>query len=283
MIDLHLHTRASDGTWTPEEALNAAARFGLTAAAFADHDSLASTAAGMAIARRLSLRFIRAVEISAGSNAEGILHILGYGVDPGHPRLRAVLAANQAAWDENERLSLQALARLGIHVSPERYAYWTRHREAGGWPTYNCLVEMGLVADHREYFNRYFGPGRPACVTSTFAAPAEVVAAVKAAGGVPVLAHPGADDPEGRAILGRPGFLDSLIALGIEGFEAYAVENSPAVTEYLLAYSRARGLLITGGSDCHGTFVAGRRLGHPPVPDECLPPLLARLRPGTYV
>lgn len=283
MIDLHLHTRASDGTWTPEEALTAAARFGLTAAAFADHDTLASTAAGMGIAARLDIRFIRSVEITAGSDAEGILHILGYGVDPDHPRLRAVLAANQAAWTANERASLANLARLGIEIPRARYDYWAVHREAGGWPTYNCLVEMGLVADHREYFAKYFGPGRPARVTSTFAAPAEVVAAVKEAGGVPVLAHPGAYDPEGRTILDRPGFLDGLTALGIEGLETYANENTPAITDHLLAYARERNLLITGGSDCHGTFVAGRRLGHPPVPDACLPPLLARLRPGSYV
>lgn len=283
MIDLHLHTQASDGTWTPEEALTAAARFGLTAAAFADHDTLASTAAGMAVAPRLGLRFIRAVEITAGSDVEETLHILGYGVHPDHPQLRAVLAANQAAWAENERLSLANLARLGVAITPERHAYWASHREAGGWPTYNCLIEMGLVADHREYFDRYFGPGRPARVTSTFSAPAAVIAAVKAAGGVPVLAHPGAYDPKDRTILDRPGFLDGLVALGIEGLEAYANENTPAVTEYLLAYARERNLLITGGSDCHGTFVAGRRLGHPQVPDACLPPLLARLRPGSYV
>lgn len=283
MIDLHLHTQASDGTWTPAEAMAEAAKTGLSAVAFTDHDSLASVAAGMEEARRLGLVFVVGVEITAGSNREGLLHILGYGVDPDHPSLRAVLAKNQAAWEENERRSVANLARLGIEIDPERYAHWAAHRERGGWPTLNCLIELGLVTGYRDYFAKYFGPGRPAYVETEFAAPAEVIAAVKAAGGVPVLAHPGAYDPEGRTVLDRPGFLDGLVEMGIEGLEAYANENSPAVTAYLLAYSRERRLLVTGGSDCHGTFVPERRIGVPPVPDECLEPLLRRIRPGSFV
>ncbi|MGE5529149.1 MAG: PHP domain-containing protein [Patescibacteria group bacterium] len=282
MIDLHLHTRASDGTWTPGRAAAEAAKAGMTAIAFTDHDSLASVAAGRRAAKKLGLRFINAVEITAGSNAEDVLHILGYGVDKEHVTLRGILARNQAAWRQNELLSIEALAGLGIRIDPERYAYWERHREAGGWPTYNCLVEMGLVADYRDYFGKYFGPGRPAHVTTEFVQPQEAVAAIAAAGGVPVLAHPGAYDPRGRSILERPGFLDAMVAMGIAGFEAIANENSPEVTEHLLAYCRRRDLLATGGSDCHGEF-AGRRLGRPPVPDSYLPPLLARLRPGSYV
>lgn len=283
MIDLHLHTQASDGTWSPDQAVAEAARIGLHAIAFADHDSLASVAVGMRAARGRGLRFVIATEITSGASAEESLHILGYGVDPANPRLRSVLACNQEAWRANERSSLINLARLGIVISQLRYDYWAAHREAGGWPTYNCLAELGLVRDHRDYFAKYFGPGCPAHVETAFVPPAEAIAAIKDAGGVAILAHPGAYDPAGRTVLERPGFLDGIVGLGIDGLEAIANENSPEVTEHLLAYCRARGLIITGGSDCHGGFVAGRTLGRPPVPDEHLPPLLARLRPGSHV
>lgn len=283
MIDLHLHTQASDGTWTAAEAVAAAARAGMSAAAITDHDSLASVAAGLEEARRRGICFVAGVELTAGSSRTELLHILGYGVDAERPEFRAILDYNQAAWKENERASVASLARLGIGIEDERYAYWEAHRERGGWPTLNCLVELGLVADYREYFAKYFGRGRPAFVETEFAPPTEVIAAIKAAGGVAVLAHPGAYDPEGRTILERPGFLDGLVEMGIDGCEAYANENSPEVTAHLLEYCRRRDLLVTGGSDCHGDFVPHRRIGLPPVPDEILAPLLERLRPESYV
>ncbi|NLG83062.1 MAG: PHP domain-containing protein [Firmicutes bacterium] len=282
MIDLHVHTRFSDGTWTPEEGVAAARRAGVSALAFTDHDAVEAVGPGMAAAVREGLGFISGVEISAGSSADPV-HLLGYGIDPDHPALREVLAKNQAAWEENERLSLERRARLGVVISPERYEYWRRHREAGGWPTLNCLVEMGLVTDYREYFDRYFGPGRPAYVETTFVAPAEAIAAIKAAGGVPVLAHPGAYHPEGKTILERQELLAEMVALGIEGLEVYSQANSPAVQEFLSAYAREHDLLVTGGSDCHGEFIPARRLGFPPVPDECFTALLARMNPERVV
>lgn len=283
MIDLHLHTQASDGSWTPARMVREAAKIGLRAIAFTDHDSMSSVDEGLALAKEAGLRFLAGVEITASLEGAEFVHLLGYGVDGRDARLRAVLAANQAAWAENERRSLENLAKLGIHISKERYDYWACHREPGGWPTLNCLVELGLVKGHRDYFDKYFGLGRPAYVETIFADPAEVIGAIKTAGGVPVLAHPGAYDPAGRTVLDRPGFLDGFVRMGLEGLEAFANENSPAVTEHLLTYCREHDLLVTGGSDCHGEFVAGRILGRPPVPDEYLPPLLARLKRGSYV
>ncbi|MGE5598940.1 MAG: PHP domain-containing protein [Bacteroidota bacterium] len=283
MIDLHLHTRASDGTWTAEETVREAMRAGLSALAVTDHDSVASVAAGMAAAARWGRRFITGVELTAAWEGEEDLHLLGYGIDPASPALRRILDYNQRVWAENERQSLARLAEIGISIPPERYEYWRAHTEAGGWPTLNCLKELGLVKDYREYFAKYFGPGRPAHVHRRFAEPEEVIAAIHGAGGVAVIAHPGAYDPEGRTVLERPGFLDRLREMGLDGIEAIANENSPPVTEYLLAYCRRYGLLATGGSDCHGEFVPNRAIGRPPVPDGYLPPLLARLRAGTYV
>ena len=155
-IDLHLHTNASDGTLSPQELLTAAAKLGLSAVSITDHDSTAALAAGTAVAAELGLAFIPGVELSASYSPEISLHILGYGIDPAHPELRKVLAANQKAWDQSEEDSIAALEKLAIKIDRTRYDYWKAHPEAGGWPMYNTLKEMGLVSDVNEYFDKYF-------------------------------------------------------------------------------------------------------------------------------
>lgn len=272
-IDLHLHTHASDGTLSPRDLLTAAAKLGLTAVSITDHDTTASLAAGAAVAAELGLAFIPGVEVSASYTPDISLHILGYGIDPTHPRLRKVLDENQKAWDQSEEDSIAALERLGIMIDRTRYDYWKANPTAGGWPLFNLLQEMGLVRNVNEYFDQYFGLGRPAYITIAFAPPEEVVQAIKAAGGVPVLAHPGLYLEDNVKLMTKPAFQQSLLRWGLEGLEAIASSHTPEETRSYLAFCQRHGLLVTGGSDYHGSF-AGRQLGSPVVDDAYLPPLL---------
>ncbi|NLW58809.1 MAG: PHP domain-containing protein [Firmicutes bacterium] len=272
-IDLHLHTQASDGTLSPRELLTAAAKLGLSAVSITDHDTTAALATGTAIAAELGLAFLPGVELSASYTPDVTLHILGYGIDPAHPGLQAVLAANQKAWDQSEEDSIAALERLGIKIDRTRYNYWKDHPEAGGWPMFNTLKEMGLVRDVNEYFDKYFGVGRPAYITITFAPPAAVIQTIKAAGGVPVLAHPGLYVEDNIKLMTKPAFQQTLLRWGIEGLEAITSYHSPEETAFFLKFCQKHGLLATGGSDYHGRF-AGRHLGTPVVDDTYLPPLL---------
>ena len=142
------------------------------------------------------------------------------------------------------------------------------------------MIEMGLVADTGEYFGKYFGLGRPAYVTTEFVSIPEAVAAIKAAGGVPVLAHPGLyrGDDGGRSekLALQPDFFPKLLSFGIEGVEVFANYHTPEETAFFLEACRRYNLLVTGGSDYHGDF-AGRTLGEPQLDEAYLPPLLARL------
>lgn len=281
-IDLHLHTNASDGTLSPQELLTAAAKLGLSAVSITDHDSTAALAAGTAVAAELGLAFIPGVELSASYSPEISLHILGYGIDPAHPELRKVLAANQKAWDQSEEDSITALEKLAIKIDRTRYDYWKAHPEAGGWPMYNTLKEMGLVSDVNEYFDKYFGVGRPAYITITFTPPETVIRAIKAAGGVPVLAHPGLYAEDNTKLMTKPSFQQAILGWGFEGLEAITTYHSPEETALYRNFCQKHGLLVTGGSDYHGSF-AGRHLGTPVVDDAYLPPLLeaiARRRQG---
>ncbi|NLM36954.1 MAG: PHP domain-containing protein [Firmicutes bacterium] len=281
-IDLHLHTHASDGTLSPRELLTEAAALGLSAVSITDHDTTASLAAGTAVAAELGLVFLPGVEVSASYTPDISLHILGYGIDPAHPALRKVLAVNQKAWDQSEEDSIVALEKLAIKIDRNRYDYWKAHPEAGAWPMFNTMKEMGLVRDVGEYFDKYFGVGRPAYITITFAPPEEVIQAIKTAGGVPVLAHPGLYVEDNLKLMTRPSFQQTILRWDIEGLEAIAGNHSPEESASYLSFCQKHGLLVTGGSDYHGDF-AGRRLGTPVVDDAYLPPLLeaiARRRQG---
>jgi predicted metal-dependent phosphoesterase TrpH len=279
-LDLHLHTQASDGTLTPEELVAKAAAKGLTGIAVTDHDTTDSLERTAKAAAEHGLVFIPGVEISASYTQHTAFHILGYGIDPENRELQAVLRHNLAAWDKNEEDSLLALEKLGIKIDGERYEYWKNHPERGGWPLLNVMIEMGLVADTGEYFGKYFGLGRPAYVTTEFVSIPAAVAAIKAAGGVPVLAHPGLyrvdDSVKGEKLASQPDFFPELLSFGIEGIEVFANYHTPEETAYFLEACRRHNLLVTGGSDYHGDF-AGRTLGEPRLDEAYLPPLLERL------
>lgn len=276
-IDLHLHTQASDGTLTPDILIEQAAENGLTAVAVTDHDVTASLAAGAAAAAKHGITFISGVEISSSYTPDIALHILGYGIDPENKELNRVLSYNLGAWEKSEEDSIKALKKLKIEISRERYDYWKDHREQGGWPLYNVLKEMGLIADINEYFGKYFGPGQPAYITINFVSPPEAIAAIKAAGGVPVLAHPGLYHQGVKKLITQSEFRKELISWGIKGLEAIAVGHTEEETNFLLAYCQTHNLLVTGGSDYHGGF-AGRRLGVPQVDEAYLTPLLEEIK-----
>lgn len=272
-IDLHLHTQASDGTMTADELIALAAREGLHAISITDHDSTASLQAGAVAAAKNNLTFIPGVELSASYSPDVSLHILGYGIDKDNKDLQRVLAENQKAWDKNEEDSIAALQKLDIKIDRERHEYWKTRYEQGGWPLLNVLKEMGLVTGVDDYFGKYFGYGKPAYLTYEFVTPQEAIAAIKSAGGVPVLAHPGLYFEGVKKLITEPGFLSKIVSWGIGGLEAIACGHSEEETNYLLTYCQTHDLLVTGSSDYHGGF-AGRTLGLPEVDEAYLSPLL---------
>ncbi len=272
-VDLHIHTTASDGCWTPEEVVAQVRAAGIGLFAVADHDTVAGVGPAAEAARRAGLRFLPAVEVSARLDGAG-LHILGYGIDPSHPDLARLLEANTARLEWVDEEILRRLARAGHPIDWEAYAAYRYDPSRGGWKALNYLIDLGICRDVHDFFKRiYVEPFRPP--PPDFPHPAEVAATIRAAGGVPVLAHPGLS-------FGRSGLdekdLAPFIEFGLAGVECYSPYNTPEVTRTCLAFCRRWALVVTGGSDCHGGFV-GRRLGIPPVrlEDLALGPLLSRL------
>lgn len=260
-IDLHIHTLASDGTFTPQEVVTAATQLGLGAIALTDHDTVASVREGATLARAAGIDYLSGVELTALRDAREI-HLLGYHLDPDAPCLLAYMKEIDEIRKRNARLAVENLAQLGLDLSWEEYEEYQAHRfrpEKGGWPLINLLKEKGLVRNHIEYFDKYFGVGRPAHIPPNYPLIPQAIRAIRGAGGVAILAHPASYLANGEVI--DEAWLEDLIAEGLNGLEVFSPYNNGHDPQALLQLARRLGLLITGGSDFHGAFTEGRELG----------------------
>jgi predicted metal-dependent phosphoesterase TrpH len=256
--DLHLHTTASDGRWTPERLVDEVQRVGIGLFSVTDHDSLASLAETADKVKGSSLLFLPGVELSARLNGQ-LYHLLGYGFEPTEQRLAAFVKSNGARLHRGSDDAIQLLADAGYPISLDDYAAYTWDRRRGGWKALNFLIDQGLCRDVHSYFSELFGGGliHP---EPDYPSPEKVIAAISQAGGVVVLAHPGATFYNGV----DAGRLDELVEMGMAGVECYSFHHDDLTTRFFLEYCDSRDLLVTGGSDCHGGF-AGRALGVPLV------------------
>lgn len=267
--DLHIHTTASDGRWTPRQLVEHIQSTEIRLFAVADHDILAGAIQAAELARQANLAFIPAVEISTKINTDGY-HILAYGVDTNNVILNQLLAANQKRlnWADDELL--RRLAQAGYPIDLAAYDDYQNDRTRGGWKSLNFLIDVGLCRDAKDFFENLFTPFAPP--PPDFPHPAQACSIIRAAGGLPVLAHPGtAWYKQGVSEQALAPFIE----FGIAGLECYTCHHDQATTQTCLAFCKRHDLLITGGSDYHGGFV-GRQLGVPVInlEDLHLGPLL---------
>ena len=256
--DLHLHTTASDGRWTPQQLIRAVQQAGIGLFSVTDHDSLGGLAETADGVRGTGLRFLPGVELSARLNGQ-VYHLLGYGFVPAEPRLAAFVQSNGARLHGASDDAVRLLAEAGYPIALDDYASYTWDRQRGGWKALNFLIDQGLCRDVHSYFSDLFG-GRIAHPAPDYPSPERVIATVREAGGLVVLAHPGASFYNGL----DTRRLDELVEMGLAGVECYSFHHDAKMTRFFLQYCDSRDLLVTGGSDSHGGF-AGRALGVPPV------------------
>ncbi|PZG15556.1 phosphatase [Micromonospora craterilacus] len=250
-IDLHTHSTASDGTLGPGELVHAAAGAGLDVVAITDHD----TTAGWEPALRAlppGLRLVRGAELSCrwyGEQPPLPLHLLAYLFDPDHPELVAELARVRAARAERGERIVALLRADGIDVSWPEILAGASGGTVGRPHIAQALIRAGLVATTTEAFGpdwlgeRYRLPKEDIDV---FAA----VRLVRAAGGVPVFAHPRATR---RGRIAPDTLIAELAAAGLAGLEADHEDHSPAERAHVHGLAAELGLLVTGSSDFHGS------------------------------
>lgn len=260
-VDLHLHTTASDGTWGPLELVTHVQNAGIELFAVTDHDSTESLMDVARLVKKFGLGFINGVEINTTYNKRNY-HILGLGIDPANCKLQILINTNKELMDNKDDESIKYLEKTHPRVSFSEYAKYTNQRERGGWKALNYLIDKKICNNHKDFFSLFGDWGNP-FEAMTFAAPGEIIKAIREAGGFSILAHPGASFYDRN----YQAFIAFMIDEGIKGIECFHPENSPEITKYCLEICKSNKLLVTGGSDCHGVFLANRNLGNP---DICL-------------
>ena len=257
-VDLHLHTTASDGRWTPEQLVEEVTGAGISLFAVTDHDSMDSLKATTDLVRGSGLSFLPGVELSARMNGQSY-HLLAYGIDAGDATLGDFVQANNTRLLGASDDAVGMLVEAGFSISSDDYSSYTWDRRRGGWKALNYLIDRGFCQDVRSYFGELF-VGELAHPQAHFPPPEEVIATARDAGGAVILAHPGTPFYNGLA----DERLDELVDMGLQGLECHSMHHDKADTRRFLDYCHSRDLLITGGSDCHGGLVQ-RSLGIPPV------------------
>ena len=263
-IDLHIHSTASDGTLTPTEILDSAHRLGLAAISITDHDTVAGCRVALDSELPDGLAFITGVEISAAPPPfyplSGSIHMLAYGIDLNNSRLNGILEALQdARLNRNPRI-ISRLNALGLSVTMEEVLRESANPNLLGRPHIaRVLVKKGYVPNFDAAFDTYLGNDRPAYVDKYRFPFDEAVATIKAAGGIPVIAHPGLYE-KGSGLM-TDAAMASFKAAGIGGVEVYYPEHSPKHTAHYEALAQRHGLLKTGGTDFHGDIKPEVALG----------------------
>ena len=279
MIDLHTHSTFSDGSDTPAELVALGAQAGLYAMALTDHDNLRGVPAFLQACQEHRILGLSGVEISA-EVPSGTLHILGYGLDPAHAELLHHLdrVLDGREW-RNEQI-LRRFNELGLALTWEEVASLAGEDVVGRPHFARALQKRGYVSSTQEAFEKYLGKGKAAYVDRYRLTPAEGLRMIRAAGGVPVIAHPSTWIAVDAML--EPA-LAELKALGLGGIEAYYPEHGQEKTITYLRMAAKLGLLVTGGTDYHGlakpNLAIGRAGGQFAVPDAVMGPLLAAL-PG---
>lgn len=256
-IDLHNHTTASDGAAPPAEAVRTAKELGLAAIAVTDHDTVAGVAEAMAAGAEMGVEIVPGIEISADYRGNRA-HILGLFVDPASEALRPAL---DWASDERARRNEKIVAHLaadGFDISLEALSAAYPNAVLGRPHIAEHLARKGYAASVTDAFRRYLGEGRPYYRSKERIPLADAASLIRAAGGLPIVAHPFQYGYDEAALL---AYLSAARDAGCLGLEAYYSEHAPEQQRYLLELAAAWGMLVSGGSDWHGSRKPHIRMG----------------------
>ena len=261
VVDLHLHTTASDGRLTPTELVNLAAKRGLLTIAVTDHDSTEGLDEAFRAAEAYpQLTVIPGAELSTDVPGSEI-HVLAYFINYGDEQLQETLQKFRVGRLHRAKSMVEKLRELGVDIE------WERVQEIAGEAAFGrphialAMVEKGYINQTNEAFERYIGRNGPAYVEREKLTPQEAVGMISGWGGVAVVAHP-AQIPD------LDGVLDDLKAVGLAGLEVFYAQYSEEKIQELADVAIRHGLVPCGGSDYHS-------LGNPgePLPGAMGPPL----------
>ncbi|MBC9956058.1 PHP domain-containing protein [Yimella sp. cx-51] len=247
-IDLHTHSTESDGTESPAQVMESARAAGLDVVALTDHDRVAGWAPARARATEFGLGFLPGIEISCAIN-HASLHLLAYLIDPLHEELTAELDKARTSRETRAEAMVERLrADTGL-TWPDVQAHFSAGTTIGRPHIADALVSIGVVRDRGEAFDRFLYSGSKYHASHYAIDPVRAVELVRAAGGVPVLAHPFAH-VTGRVVADRT--VESMVDAGLAGIEVDHRDQDETARAHARSYADRFGLIRTGSSDYHG-------------------------------
>ena len=245
VVDLHLHTLASDGRLTPTELVRLAAGRGLRTIAVTDHDTTDGLAEAFDAAKEFpGVRIIPGIELSADVPGDEV-HVLGYFIDPGDAELQAELRRFRAGRVDRAKTMVEKLAQLGIRLEWERVQHFAGDGAVGRPHVAMAMVEAGYCKEPKDAFPEYLGRNGLAYVERVKLTPPDAVDMIRRAGGAAVLAHPAYMNDMEVGIA-------NLSGAGLSGMEVYYGKYGDDMVRQLARLSREYDLIPCGGSDYHG-------------------------------
>ncbi|GAB3081655.1 PHP domain-containing protein [Intrasporangium mesophilum] len=249
VVDLHTHSNASDGTETPTELVQAAAAAGVDVLAITDHDTVRGWAEAADAAARTRVTLVRGIEISCSWRYASI-HLLGYLTDPDDDALMSELARARDSRATRLQRMVELMAADGIPVTYDAVLAQVAPGATPGRPHIaDALVANGTIAHRDEAFRDWLTNDSRYYVTHYSPDPVRAVELVRAAGGVPVIAHP-FTRTRGAGV--TDDLVERMSAAGLFGLEAYHRDHGPAEVERAQRLARRLDLALTGSSDYHG-------------------------------
>lgn len=259
MIDLHTHTTASDGTFSPAELVELAHQMELSAVGITDHDTIAGWSEATAVGKEFSVEVVPGVELSTAYEG-GRFHLLGYLFER-DSALTRTLEEVQADRAHRNRLLLQNLERLGAPLSEAEVRTFAGRKEGElGRPHFaRAMVARGYVKSIQEAFDRYLADGAPGFVPKKVLTPQKAIALIHEAGGVAVWAHP----PLRRRVSyeALEERLRDWVGWGLDGIEIFHSQYSDEDSAWTAAMQKKYRLISSGGSDFHGAAKPDVHLG----------------------
>ena len=256
LADLHLHTNFSDGTFSPAQLVEEAKKAGLSCIAVTDHDCVLGIQPALDSAGD-SLEVIPGIELTAEINSSE-MHILGYFIDQNSPPLLTELDKINEIRKNRIYEILDKLKGLGIDLDPQDVFSIAGKGSVGRLHIARAMFNKGAITNIYEAFSRYIGNKGPAYVGKFSLSPKEAIKLILEAKGVPVLAHPNNYNCD--------EFIPSFVRVGLKGLEVYYPEYSDTITRHYLQIAEKYGLLVTGGSDCHGDAKQEVKVGKISIP-----------------
>lgn len=248
-VDLHVHSNASDGTYSSEGVVRLAAGAGLKAISLTDHDTTAGVAEAVRAGSEYGVEVVPGIEVSSSFKGHEI-HILGLFVTPGDPALEAVLKQFRLRRDQRNEEMLRRFAAHGILLTKEELCAGNPDTVITRAHFARVLFSRGLCSTMDQVFKKYLQYDGPYCPPRSFVSPEEVMGALLSGRAFPALAHPFQYKLGDR---GTRELVEYLAGLGMKGLEVYHSSNNRLESMKLQEMASAYRLLSTGGSDFHGS------------------------------